>query len=611
MKKFLKNSLLFLTGASLSGNAIAADFEVDSISYNVLSLTELTCGVVSSSKTSPEIVIPETVTYNSYSLTVTSIEESAFEKNGLKSIILPNSVKNIGNSAFRNCENLNNISLGEGVETIGNNAFTSCIGLKSILIPKSVQHIGTQAFYGASSLEAVHITDLSAWCRIYFDYKEYGSYGSTANPIVYANNLYLNGNLVTSLRIPDDVTGGIPCYAFTGCKCLTEVIIPQNITQVGFRSFAGCTNIKNLIIEDGDTPLNVHYAWYYHSDYPGWFKDSPIETLYIGRNIENTKSDFSAFRENNELTELTFGKSVTAIEEYSFANCENIQNIKVLSSVPPTINAENAFSTKTYTNAIVSVPQGSLSEYQSATHWMSFFALKEQTDVQTYKLSANYNDTFGKVLINGSAQGPTFVEENSIVEFTIIPYNKYMVEKVLLNGIDITNNLSENKYTVNSISEDQTLDVIFAERDDIQMTISHAENGSVTIDADYGQSFKIDITPNSGWMLNTVTFNGSDVTSQINDGWYTTPEITEASTISIVFESMNDNVVETRISDSNIKVYGYNKSITVSGVEPTDTIYVFNANGQQIFSGNDTTINIANTGIFFVKVAGKTFKVAL
>ena len=75
--------------------------------------------------------------------------------------------------------------------------------------------ISYSAFGGYSSLTSVYITDLEAWCNIKFS-------SSSANPLYYADNLYLNGSLVKDLVIPDSVTS-IGYEAFRGCSSLTTV----------------------------------------------------------------------------------------------------------------------------------------------------------------------------------------------------------------------------------------------------------------------------------------------------------------------------------------------------------------------------------------------------
>lgn len=104
------------------------------------------------------------------------------------------------------------------VTSIGDNAFKDCHGLTSVTIPSSVTSIGSLAFSGCSSLKAVYITDLAKWCGISF-----GNF--YANPLCYAKNLYLNGELITGdLVIPEGITS-IGSYAFYGRSELTSITI--------------------------------------------------------------------------------------------------------------------------------------------------------------------------------------------------------------------------------------------------------------------------------------------------------------------------------------------------------------------------------------------------
>ena len=68
----------------------------------------------------------------------------------LVSIVVPGTVKRIGERAFSGCSNLEEILLCDGVESIGRNAFTDCKKLKQIQLPASAKEIDGWAFYGSS-----------------------------------------------------------------------------------------------------------------------------------------------------------------------------------------------------------------------------------------------------------------------------------------------------------------------------------------------------------------------------------------------------------------------------------------------------------------------------
>ena len=84
---------------------------------------------------------------------LTTIERSAFSNNkALISIVIPDSVNDIGVLAFRDCSNLSSIVIPDSVNNIGELAFSGCSNLSSIVIPDSVSNIGSRAFLGCSNL---------------------------------------------------------------------------------------------------------------------------------------------------------------------------------------------------------------------------------------------------------------------------------------------------------------------------------------------------------------------------------------------------------------------------------------------------------------------------
>lgn len=202
-----------------------------------------------------EVVIPDTATQiPNYAFhgcdgitnvkmpnSITSIGDDAFRNcSGLTAITISNSITSIGVDAFKGCSSLTNVTIPDNVTTINGGAFEDCKSLKSITIPDNVTKIGSAAFYGCSELTDVYITDLDNWCEICFD-------GVESNPMYYADNLYLNGNPLKKLIIPDNISN-IREYAFCGCSSLTSVNIPNSVESIGDSAFWGCSGIENIMI---------------------------------------------------------------------------------------------------------------------------------------------------------------------------------------------------------------------------------------------------------------------------------------------------------------------------------------------------------------------------
>lgn len=116
-------------------------------------------------------------------------------------VVIPDSVKIIGDSAFSGCKGITSVVIPDSVQEIGSGAFRDCIALPHITIPDSVQKIGWDAFAGCQSL--------------------------------------------TAITIPDSVKG-IGSSAFKNCSSLTSLTIGNSVTYIGSYAFGGCSSLRTV-----------------------------------------------------------------------------------------------------------------------------------------------------------------------------------------------------------------------------------------------------------------------------------------------------------------------------------------------------------------------------
>ena len=274
--------------------------------------------------------------------------------------IIPDSVTNIGTSAFEDCSSLTSITIPDSVTSIGSSAFSGCSSLTLITIPDSVTSMHSSAFSNCTSLDKVYITDLVAWCSVDFG-------GSTSNPLFYAKNLYINGILATNITISDDVTK-IEAYTFYNCHSLTSVIIPDSVTSIGMDAFSGCSSLTSITIPDSVTSIGSY-------SFRGC---SSLTSITIPDSLINIPS--GAFSYCSSLKSITIPDSVILIEPRAFGYCTSLESFIIgegrtglmddvflecplLKSI--TIGTQTSFSSKTFgenINIMIFCPFGTTSQ---------------------------------------------------------------------------------------------------------------------------------------------------------------------------------------------------------------------------------------------------------
>ncbi len=222
------------------------------------------------------------------------------------------------------------------VTSIHSEAFSFCSALTSVSIPSSMTWIKYSAFIFCRNLTSVYISDIAAWCSIDFT-------GYASNPLAYGAELYLNGQVIKDLTIPDNVTK-IGAYAFTGCSSLTSVTIPGGVTSIGGWTFSDCISLTSVSIPSSVTSIggsaflgcssltSVTIPSGVKTIETGTFRNcTSLTSVTIPSSVKTIGSD--AFLNCSSLTSVTIPGSVTSIEGYAFCLCSSLTSVTIGSSV--------------------------------------------------------------------------------------------------------------------------------------------------------------------------------------------------------------------------------------------------------------------------------------
>ena len=171
---------------------------------------------------------------------------------------------------------------------------------------------------------------------------------------------------------------------------------------------------------------------------------------------------------------------------------------------------------------------------------------------------------------------------------------------------------NDNDYSTARINKDVTI----VGEDEYKPTlfIKQADNGMVSTKVEKGSSYTFTIHTESGWKIHSVTFNDNDVTNKLDsNNSFTTPEINESSTLSVVYEQEGSSVNMPQASEVKIQVTSY--GIRVTGVHMDDVINVYAIDGILLESvraqASQVDIPLHKDKVYVVKVGTKTMKLRL
>ncbi len=282
-----------------------------------------------------EIEIPDTVK--------TIGSETFANCTQLREIPTMNGVTTISNSAFSGCTGLtdvNTLSNCSNLTTIGNGAFSGCTGLRSIdALPGNVASIGESAFSNCSSLASVDLSLNrleSIGGSVFQNCINLKSVKFACNLLKSIDSYAFSGciNLTSIDLSANPMLSTIGRYAFTDCKLLNSVKLPQALTQLGYRAFSGCVSLPSIEI-----PANTKAG--YDGGYGEWiYGCTALKKVKIAEGATFI-ADY-AFRNCTSFTEIEIPDTVKTIGSETFANCTQLREIPTMNGV--TTISDSAFS---------------------------------------------------------------------------------------------------------------------------------------------------------------------------------------------------------------------------------------------------------------------------
>ena len=262
------------------------------------------------------IEIPPEITVGSNTYAVTGIGRSTFSnRSSLRSVTIPDGVKEIGAGAFCDCTRLTSVSVSCSVTSIGDGAFDGCTGLRSFVVrvPSCVTNVGVVVVLCNDFITGFSVAEGNP------------SYQAVSGLLLSKDGKTLIHGVNGDVAIPDGVVR-INRSAFSDCCRLTRVVIPRSVTYIGDHAFDRCFSVKSFAV-DKDNPNYMSVN--------GMLLTKDGKTLIHGVNGDATVPDGvtcigdGSFAGHTGLTRVTIPDSVTNIACNAFYGCSGLESIVV------------------------------------------------------------------------------------------------------------------------------------------------------------------------------------------------------------------------------------------------------------------------------------------
>lgn len=512
---------------------------------------------------------------------------TGISKDKLVQINLPNSITSIGNHSFYSCKGLTSITIPNTVTSIGDYAFQQCSAMKSITLGSGLQTIGAQSIYktGLKVINSLSVVPPTLGPKalaenyisiVYVPSTSVSSYQSatgwqslpiSTDELVSVNNAtagalaatinssgyqlssisklkvsgYLNSSdfeqiknnmpLIMELDFTDASIQGnaIPANAFYGKNILTTVKLPSIIESIGDNAFASCSNLADIF------PL-------------------PSSLKTIGS---------SSFSNCYSLTgNLVIPNTVTSIGNYAFNGCKGFNGNLILSDNLTSIPI-GAFGGCTFLKGILNIPNS-----VTAIGTSAFFDCNKINELVIGNNCSSIGDeafqratSLSKITIF-NPNPPTI----SASSFNEVPKSQVSVYVPLQSvGLYKTNTNWSAFPNINPISANGTFSITLQvlAGGSVSVNSVNQSNGSILyVEKDSTVTFAI--TPNVGYEVATILYDGIDVMSQVTNGTFTTPALTANTTLSVSFRKITYKI---HLSVSGGGVLKENSTILTDGTE--------------------------------------------
>ena len=400
---------------------------------------------------------------------------------------------------------------------------------------------------------------------------------------------------------------------FFGCDSLSSIGWSENIWSIDQWAFYQCGSLTGVRLPD--KLQYVHFEA---------FKYCPLETVWLSRSMKS-------------ISDGAFNTCNLVDVQHVYAPTGRLAACSVIKA-----GYNQSFQGKN--GVVVHVPVGTIDLFEQSEGWSSYQLQEDASLGEQHKVELTVNDADSGAVSLGGAElykGRLWVADHGKpVTIMAQPRGNCELRCCIINGIDVSDQFdAQGRYTIDEVNENTEIYISFNSITTFTpISIRQAGSGHIDLQVYHDEPLKLNITPDEGWVINSVTINGIDITKKLDgNGDFTIYKVdggivvgsgpgrvpiapskagsvaTEEVKTFVAFEKSGDSVTE-RFSTGAIKVYGSEGQMSIKGVGKGETVTVYDIAGHLVTkaTGNGGTITInVPSGIYLVQSGNTTIKIII
>ena len=382
---------------------------------------------------------------------------------------------------------------------------------------------------------------------------------------------------IKTITIVEGVTT-IGNSAFEGCSGLTSITIPESVNRIGISAFSGCTGLTSITIPECIT--SIESGTFYNC--------RSLTSVAIPSSV--TDIGASAFYGCTRLTSITIPSSVTSIGKSAFEGCSGLTALTIPESVTNigehVFNGCSGLTSITIPENVTDIGAGA---FYGCLRLHTIYCLNPEPP---------------------TCNGYTFkLMENQVGVRDQYDIYTYANLHVPMGSEEVYSAAHDWRY-FNKIKEDMEMDgkVYY-----VRLTVQQGTTGYTRQVVKATEKCTIFIGSLGNYKVNAVMFNGVDVTDDVIDGYYTTPELKRESVLSVTYEEAVTGIQSTE--SCPVKVTGHDGEINISNIVETSDVSVYSADGKIVESVpaayGSIRLQVPAKQLYIVKLGNRGYKLAL